>query len=107
MAIPFPGASTVLSKIGFESGKLSGKGEMRRSKEGESDISIVDSRKGNFSFNNAFGNGNNSTPIKKRGSTKGITKSIPNSTSLAIAENDQGPTRNQLRKARRQIIRYR
>ena len=53
------------------------------------------------------GDDNNFTPIKKRGSAKGITKSIPNSTSLAIAENDQGPTRNQLRKARRQIIRYR
>ena len=58
------------------------------------------------------GDDNNFIPIKKRGSTKsittkGITKSIPNSTSLAIAEKDQGPTRNQLRTARRQITRYR
>ena len=57
----------------------------------------------------AFGGDNdyNFTPIKKRGPTKGITKSIPNNTSLAIAENDQGPTRNQLRTARKQITRYR
>tara|TARA_R110002074_G_C12400205_1_gene654078 strand:- start:150 stop:1082 length:933 start_codon:yes stop_codon:yes gene_type:complete len=90
-----------LQSLGLDPGRVAG------GKEGG-----VKSRGGNpFSGKDTngriFGDDNSSTPIKKRGSAKGITKSIPNSTSLAIAENDQGPTRNQLRKARRQIIRYR
>ena len=49
---------------------------------------------------------NSQYPIIKKKTTKGITNSTPNNTTLAIAEPDEGPTRNQLRTARRQITRF-
>ena len=66
----------------------------------------ADSYMGPLQSERTYGGGENNTSPNKKVRTKGITNSTPNKTTLAIAEPDEGPTRNQLRTARRQITRY-
>ena len=67
---------------------------------------LSDGRAANPSQEGFGDDGPDNTPKKKKKKIIGITKSTPNKTTLAIAEPDEGPTRNQLRTARRQITRY-
>ena len=67
---------------------------------------LSDGRAANPSQEGFGDDGPDNTPKKKKKKIIGITNSTPNKTTLAIAEPDEGPTRNQLRTARRQITRY-